>query len=104
MKQNDVHFINILNRIQTSSQTNDDAHFMNNFCLRPPPTDNTLPIQTYLFYTNLKTTTRNKIVYENTPSDTFKIQTKDFHFETCPFHFKLSNLPSHTNGHHKLLL
>ncbi len=101
MRQNDDHFIHILNRIQTSSQTNDNTHFMNNFCLRPPPTDNTLP---HLFYTNLKTTTHNKIVYEKTPSDTFKIHTKDFRFETCPFHFKLSILPSHTNGHHKLLL
>ncbi len=101
MRQNDVHFINILNRFQTGSQIIDDIHFMNNFCLRPPPIDNTL---LHLFYTNLKTTTHNKIVYEKTPSDTFKIHTKDFHFETCPSHFKLSILPSHTNGHHKLLL
>ncbi len=38
MKQNDVHFINILNRFQTTSQTNEKIHFMNNFYLRPPST------------------------------------------------------------------
>ncbi len=31
MKQNDVHFINILNGFQIASQTNEDIHFMNDF-------------------------------------------------------------------------
>jgi hypothetical protein len=101
MRQNDVHFINILNRFQTSSQKNDDIHFMNNFCLRSPPIDNTLP---HLFYTNLKITTHNKIVYDKTPNETFNFHTKDIHFETCLSHFKLSILPSHTSGFHELLL
>jgi hypothetical protein len=39
-----------------------------------------------------------------TPSETFKFHTKDIHFETCPSHFKLSILPSHTSGLHELLL
>jgi len=51
MRQNDVHFINILNRFQTGSQIIDDIHFMNNFCLRPPPIDNTL---LHLFLQTLK--------------------------------------------------
>ncbi len=100
MKQND-HFINILNRFQTGSQTNDDIHFMNNFCLRPSPIDNTLP---HLFYTNLKTTTHNKIVYNRTLNETFKFHTKDIHFETCTSHFKLSILPCHPSDLHELLL
>jgi hypothetical protein len=58
--------------------------------------DNTLP---HLFYTNLKTNAHNKIVYDKTPSKTFKLFVKDIHFETCP-HFKLSILPSHTSGFH----
>jgi hypothetical protein len=101
MKQNDVHFINILNRLQTVSQTNEDINFMNNLCLRPPPMDNTL---SHLFYTNLKTIAHNKIVYDKTLGKTFKFFAKGIHFETCP-HFKLSMLPSHTSGlHHELLL
>jgi hypothetical protein len=31
MRQNDVHFINILNRFQIASQTIENIHFMNNF-------------------------------------------------------------------------
>jgi hypothetical protein len=48
MKQNDVHFINILNRFRTTSQTNEDIHFMNDFYLRPPSMYNT---SLHLFYT-----------------------------------------------------
>ncbi len=86
MRQNDVHFINILNKFRTASQTNDDIHFMNNLCLTPPPMDNTSP---QLFYTNLKTRAHNKIVYDKTPSETFKFIAKDLHSEKCHFHFKL---------------
>jgi hypothetical protein len=63
--------------------------------------DNTLP---HLFYTNLKTITHNKIVYHKTHGEKFKFLAKDVHFETCPSHFKLSMIPSHTCGlHHELL-
>jgi len=83
-------------------QTNDDIDFMNNLCLKFPPIDNTL---SHLFYTNIKTIAHNKIVYDKTLGETFKFFAKDIHSETCPFHFKLSMLPSHTNGfHHKLLI
>jgi hypothetical protein len=59
----------------------------------------------HLFYTNLKTNVHNKIVYDKTPNKTFKFLVKDIHFETCPFHFKLSMLPFHTSDlHHELLL
>jgi hypothetical protein len=75
---------------------------MNDFCLKPPLMDNTLP---HLFYTNFKTNTHNKIVYDKTPSKTFKFLAKDIHYETCPSHFKLSMLPSHISGlYHELLL
>ncbi len=51
MKQNDVHFINILNRFQITSDKNENIHFTNDFCLTSPPMDNTLP---QLFYTTFK--------------------------------------------------
>jgi len=102
IKQTDFHFINILNRFQTTSQTNENIHFMNNFCLRLPLMDNTLP---HLFHTNLKTSAHNKHVYDKTLRQTFKFLAKDIHSETCPSHFKLSMLTSHINGlHHELLL
>jgi len=50
---------------------------MNNFYLKPPPMDNTLP---HLFYTNLKTIAHNKIVYDKTLNETFKFLAKDIHF------------------------
>ncbi len=62
--------------------------------------DNILP---HLFYTNLKTISHNKIVYDKTRAKTFKFLVKDIHFETHP-HFKLSMLPFHTNGLHNELL
>jgi len=86
MKQNYVHFINVLNRFQTTSQTNKDIHFMNNLCLKPSWMDNTLP---HLLYTNLKTNAHNKIVYDKTLGKTFNFFAKDIHSKTC-FHFKLS--------------
>jgi hypothetical protein len=74
----------------------------NDFYLKPPPMDNTLP---HLFYTNFKTNAHNKIVYDKTPSKTFKFLAKDIHYETCTFHFKLSMLLYHTSIlHHELLL
>jgi hypothetical protein len=34
MKQNDINFINILNRFQTTSQTFEDINFINKFVLK----------------------------------------------------------------------
>jgi hypothetical protein len=59
MRQNNINFINILNRFQTTSQTFEDINFINKTCFKTPPMDNTLP---YLFYTNVKITT-HKIIY-----------------------------------------
>jgi hypothetical protein len=74
---------------------------MNDFYLRPPSMYNTL---SHLIYTNFKTNSHNKIVYNKTPSKTFNFFTKYIHFETCPFHLKLSMLPSHISGLlHKLI-
>jgi len=67
-----------------------------------PPIDNTL---SHLFYTNIKTITHNKIVYEKTLDETFNFFATDIHSKTCPSHFKLSMLPFHRNGlHHELLI
>jgi hypothetical protein len=48
--------------------------------------DTTLP---HLFYTNVKTTMRNKNVFQNTLGEIFTFLTHDVHIETCPSHFKL---------------
>jgi hypothetical protein len=40
MQQNDVNFINILNKFQIVSQTCEDINFINKVCLKPPPMDN----------------------------------------------------------------
>jgi hypothetical protein len=40
MRQNDLHFINILNRFWIYSQTNENINFINNIWLKPPPMDN----------------------------------------------------------------
>jgi hypothetical protein len=63
--------------------------------------DNTLP---YLFYTNIKTTMHNKNVFQSTLGETFTFLTYDVHIETCPSHFKLSNLPFQmVSLHYKIL-
>jgi hypothetical protein len=101
MRQNDIKFINILNRFWTTLQTFEDINFINKICFKEPPKDNTLP---YLFHTNVKTITHNNNIFCTTPSQTFKFLTWDIHSNTCPFHFKLSNIPSQTNSlHHELL-
>jgi hypothetical protein len=97
MRQNDLHFINILNRFWIFSQTNGNINFINNICLKPPPMDNALP---HLFYTNLKITSHNKTIYER-----FLFVIQNVHFETCASHFKLPIFPNHIGGlYHELLL
>ncbi len=60
MKQNDINFINILNRFRTTSQTFEDINFINKVCFKAPCMDNILP---YLFNTNVKLTTQQFISY-----------------------------------------
>jgi hypothetical protein len=47
MRQDDINFINILNRFKTASQTIEDIKCMNNNYLTTPLMDNILP---YLFF------------------------------------------------------
>jgi hypothetical protein len=70
MRQNDVHFINIFDRFQTASPTNEDIHFMNDFYLKPPSMYNTL---LHLLYTNFKTNSHNNTAYNKKPNKTFNI-------------------------------
>jgi hypothetical protein len=76
MQQDDIDFIDVLNRFQTTSQIATDIKFMNQNCLKIPPIDNTLP---YLFYTNVKTTMYNKKIFENTLGETFTFLAHDVH-------------------------
>ncbi len=95
MQQDYINYINILNRFLITSQTIEDIKCMNNNCLKTPLMDNILP---YLFYTNVKTTMHNKNVFQNTFGETLRFLACDVHTETCPSHFKLSNLPYQTIG------
>jgi hypothetical protein len=101
--QNDLEFINILNRFQISSHTFEDIDFINKICLKAPLIDNVLP---HLFYTNAKTIDEhNKIIFQNTLGQTFTFHAKDIHFETCQSHFKLPMIPSQIVGlHYELLI
>jgi hypothetical protein len=49
MRQNDEEFINILNRFQTTTQSQFDIDSISSQCFLTPPQDPKLP---YLFYTN----------------------------------------------------
>lgn len=49
MRQKNVLFISILNKMQTNSQTNYEIEYVNKKCFRQPPIDPTFP---YLFHTN----------------------------------------------------
>jgi hypothetical protein len=60
MRQDDIKFINILNRFRIASQIIENIKCMNNNCLKTPPMDNTLA---RLFYTNVKTIMHNKNVF-----------------------------------------
>jgi len=100
--EDDIIFINILNRFQIASQTNEDIKCINNNCLRTPPMDNTLP---YLFYINIKTTMHNKNVFWNTLGQTFTFLACVVHVEMCLSHFKLSNLSSQIASlHYKIII
>jgi hypothetical protein len=62
MWQNDITFINILNRFWIVSQTFGRVKFIVKVCLRLPPIDATI---SHLFYTNVKTILHNKEYKEN---------------------------------------
>jgi hypothetical protein len=101
MWQNDLEFINILNRFQTSSQIIKDINFINKLCYKKPPINN-LP---HLFYINVITIQHNKKIFENTYGETFAFFAQDVHSKTCPSHFRLSMIPSQTTrSHHELLV
>jgi hypothetical protein len=91
MRQNDINFINILNRFRTTSQTFENINFINIYIFKAPPMDNTLP---YLFYTNAKTTTHNNNVFCTIVGQTFKFLIQHIHSNTCRSHFKSSTIPS----------
>ncbi len=74
---------------------------MNNNYLKTSSMDNIL---SYLFYTNVQTM-HDKNVFWNILGETFTFLACDVLVETCPFHCKLSNLPSITIGlHYKILV
>jgi len=76
IQQNNIDFIDVLNRFRTTSQITTNIKFMNQNCLKIPPIDNNLP---YLFYTNVKTTIYNKKKFEITLGETFIFLTHDVH-------------------------
>jgi len=76
MCQNDLQFINILNRFWITSHTFEDMSFINHICLKTLPIDNILP---HLFYTNAKTIEHNKMILKNTLGQTFTFHAKDIH-------------------------
>jgi hypothetical protein len=57
MCQNNLQFINILNRFRITSHIFENMSFTNQICLKTPPIDNVLA---HLFYTNAKTIEHNK--------------------------------------------
>jgi hypothetical protein len=76
MCQNDLQFINILNKFQITSHTFKDISFINQICLKTPLIDNILP---HLFYTNAKIIEHNKMILKNTLGQTFTFHAKDIH-------------------------
>jgi hypothetical protein len=94
-----TNIINILNRFGIIFE---DINFINRICLKALCTNNTL---SHLFYTNIKTTTQNKRIFEKTIDETFRFVTQNMHSDICPSHFELSMLPIQTSGfHYELLL
>ncbi len=65
-----TNIINILNRFGIIFE---NANFINRICLKPLCTNNTL---SHLFYTNTKTTTHNKRIFEKTIGETFRFVAK----------------------------
>jgi len=50
MWQNDIDFIHVFNKFQTTTQTIEEISYINNICLKPTPLDNVL---LYFFYINV---------------------------------------------------
>jgi hypothetical protein len=93
-----TNIINILNKFGIIFE---DINFINKICLKALRTNNAL---SHLFYTNIKTTTQNKRIFEKTIGETFRFVAQDMHSDICP-HFELSMLPIQTSGfHYELLL
>ena len=49
MRQKDIQFVTILNKMRINKQSDKDIEYMNSHCCRRPPLD---PLFPYIFYTN----------------------------------------------------
>jgi hypothetical protein len=100
MRQNDPHFIDILNRFRKGTHNITDIHTMNNLCFKQPPNNFTIP---HLYYMNKDTLAHNLKVFDNTEGLTYYLNAVDIKHQSLSANFKIPNDPSKTAGLHTLI-
>ena len=100
MRQNDPHFIDILNRFRKGVHNITDIHTMNNLCFKQPPNNYTIP---HLYYMNKDTLAHNLKVFDNTEGLTYYLNAVDIKHQSLSVNFKIPNDPSKTAKLHTLI-
>jgi hypothetical protein len=81
MLQNDLMFINILNRFKREIHTIENVDITNNLRLKEPSKGSTIP---YLFYTNKKVMAHNDQVFHKACGPTFCFKAIDISHRSLP--------------------
>ena len=100
MCQNDLVFINILNRFKKATHTIDDIKTINDLCIKNPPIHLQIP---YLFYTTKDMMAHNDQVFSNASGSTFCFEAIDIRHCLLPPSYKIPTNPNKTAGLHKCI-
>ena len=100
MRQNDLVFINILNRFRKATHTIDDIKTINDLCVKSPPIQTQIP---YLFYTNKDRLAHNDQVFSNASGSIFCFEAIDIRHRLLPPAYKIPTDPNKTAGLHKCI-
>lgn len=97
MRQNDMMFINILNRFREASHTIEDMETINNLCLKQPPSNSLIP---YLYYTKKDMIVHNKKEFLNAKGKTYHFEANDVQHPSLPPSYQIPTSPNLIAGLH----
>ena len=100
MRQNDLVFINILNKFRKEIHTIDDIKTINDLCIKEPPIDSRIP---YLFYINKNMVAHNNQVFSNASGSTFFFEAIDIQHRLLPPSYKIPTNPNKIARLHKCI-
>jgi hypothetical protein len=100
MRQNNLMFINILNRFRKAIHTVKDIDIINSLCLKEPPKGSKIP---YLFYTNKKVMAHNDQEFLEAIGLTFCFEAIEIRHHSLLASYKIPTYPNKMASLHKTI-